>query len=200
LQFAPSKHINYNTDSFGLDSIQPVVVSREVLLESVSQKADKATVVMAANQSEQRPYLRYAAVGLLAIALTGFGGIKIYESGVKQHNLVQKQKADSRIESQIQEATFVISNPLPSLELEIATISGKYHIIAGAFREEANAHKKIGQLQDQGFNARLIGKNKYGLHQVTYTSVTERSEALSELRRIKSSFNKDAWLLVKELD
>ena len=200
LQFEPSKHINYNTDSFGLDTIQSAIVQREVVLENTIKKADKATVVMVANQNQQRPYLRYAAIGLLAVALTGFGGIKIYESGVKQHNLVQKQKADSRIESQIQEATFVISNPLPSLELEIPTISGKYHIIAGAFREEANAHKKISQLQDQGFNARLIGQNKYGLHQVTYTSVTQRSEALSELRRIKSAFNKDAWLLVKELD
>ncbi len=197
LQFEPSKGVNYNTDSFGLATIQPSMVSREVTLE---QPIEDAPIVLVANRSKQRPYLRYAAIGLLAVAISGLGGVKIYESGVKQHNLVQKQKADSRIESQIQEATFVIPIPLPSLELEIPTVSGRYHIIAGAFRMEANAHKKIAQLQQQGFNARLIGQNKYGLHQVTYTSVAGRTDALKELRRIKAAFNKDAWLLVKKLD
>ncbi|MEP2936613.1 MAG: SPOR domain-containing protein [Gilvibacter sp.] len=200
LQFEPSKHINYNTDSFGLEAIQPAMVAREVVIEQPVTEADKTPVIALASQATTRPYLRYAAIGLLAVGLTGFGGVKIYESGVKQHNLVQKQEADSRIESQIQEATFVIANPLPSLELEIPTVTGRYHIIAGAFRMEANAHKKIAQLQELGFNARLIGQNKYGLHQVTYTSLEQRTDALRELRHIKSAFNKDAWLLVKTVD
>lgn len=200
LQFEPSKHVNYNTESFGLDTIQPVFINREVVIEQPQEEAVIETPVVVLGQSKPRPYLRYAAVGLLAIGLTGFGGVKIYESGVKQHNLVQKQEADSRIESQIQEATFVIANPLPSLELEIPTVKGRYHIIAGAFRMENNAHKKIAQLQEQGFNAQLIGQNKYGLHQVTYTSLEQRTDALKELRRIKAAFNKDAWLLVKTLD
>ena len=150
---------------------------------------------------EQRPvYLKYAAIGLIAIGLTSFGGLKIYESGVKQHNYVQSQDAKDRVQNSIQEATFVISNPLPSLEVNLPKYQGRYHIIAGAFREEANAHKKIAQLQAQGFEARLLGKNKYGLHQVSYESHSERSAALKALRNIKNNNNKDAWLLVKQFN
>ena len=63
--------------------------------------------------------------------------------------------------------------------------SGKYHIVAGAFRIAANAHKKVRKLKAQGFDAYIIGVNKYGLHQVVYKSYENRLEALRALRKIK---------------
>ena len=77
--------------------------------------------------------------------------------------------------------------------------TGKYHIIAGAFRIQENAEKKVEQLISEGYSARQIGQNKYGLHQVVYASYEDRLEALRSLRDIKRSQNKDAWLLVQEL-
>ena len=56
------------------------------------------------------------------------------------------------------------------------------------------------QLKKQGFNARKIGANKYGLHQVVYSSYTDRLEALQALRDVKKTHNKEAWLLVKDLN
>lgn len=197
ISFEPSAENNYLTASFGLSQFVQPAMSRS----SEDAIALEAEPLLFTPTQEQRPvYLKYAAIGLIAIGLTSFGGLKIYESGVKQHNYVQSQDAKDRVQNSIQEATFVISNPLPSLEVNLPKYQGRYHIIAGAFREEANAHKKIAQLQAQGFEARLLGKNKYGLHQVSYESHSERSAALKALRNIKNNNNKDAWLLVKQFN
>lgn len=198
IEFIPALAVNYLTESFGLSSFVGSAISREV--EADSNKEQEAAPLLFTPRKRQPVYIKYAAVGLIAIALSGFGGIKIYESGVKKHNYVEKQKADQQLEATIQEATFNIVTPLPTLNLEVPKTQGKYHIIAGAFRLEANAHKKVSQLQNSGFNAQLIGVNKYGLHQVTYKTLNDRLEALKTLRDIKANHNKDAWLLVKELD
>uniref|UniRef100_UPI0035C851DC SPOR domain-containing protein n=1 Tax=Aurantibacter sp. TaxID=2807103 RepID=UPI0035C851DC len=116
-------------------------------------------------------------------------------------NILAEQEAQSEIESKIQEATFVISNPLPTVKVTLEKeVLGNYHIIAGAFRIEKNCDKKIKQLKVDGFNARKIGVNKYGLHQVAYQSFTDRQEALDALKTIKHDQNSSAWLLVKALD
>ncbi len=126
--------------------------------------------------------------------------MKLYEGSVQQHNFAEKQKANTLIENQIQEATFFIDNPLPSLNVTVTKQVGKYHIIAGAFRVKENAEKKISQLSEQGFAANIIGVNKYGLHQVAYSSHENRLEALQTLRTIKKANDKDAWLLVLDLN
>ena len=126
--------------------------------------------------------------------------MKLYEGTIQEHNFAEKQKANTIVENQIQEATFVIENPLPTLNITFSKQSGKYHIIAGAFRVEENAKKKINQLQEKGFSARMIGVNKYGLHQVAFSSYEDRIEALKNLRTIKKTQNQDAWLLVQELN
>ena len=145
-------------------------------------------------------YLKYAAIALVAISIAGFTGMKLYEGEVQKYNFAEKQKANSIVENQIQEATFSFENPLPILNITFKKQTGKYHIIAGAFRVESNADKKIQQLREKGFTPALIGVNKYGLHQVAYESFQERLDALKNLRKIKNTQNPDAWLLVKEIE
>ena len=114
-------------------------------------------------------------------------------------NFAQKQKANSKLEKEIQQATFSIASPLPVLELSVTKQTGKYHIVAGAFRVKENAHRKATQLHEKGFAATTLSANKYGLHQVLYASFKNRLDALKNLRTIKRTENNDAWLLVKEL-
>ena len=105
------------------------------------------------------------------------------------------------IDRQVQEATFVIDIPLPAVTLTVSKVpTGNYHIIAGAFRIEENSDKKVEQLLAEGYKARKIGANKYGLHQVVYSSHSDRLEALKTLRNIKRTHNSAAWLLVKDLN
>lgn len=198
VQFIPSASENFNTSSFGLSSFNSPEISRQETHMGKVEKSD-LPLLFKPEKKTFTPYIKYAAIGLLAIALSGIGGMKIYEGEVQKYNFAEKQKANSLVEGDIQQATFVISNPLPALKITVPKRQGKYHIVAGAFRVEANAHKKLNELIEKGYAPELIGQNKYGLHEVVYNSYEDRLEALAALREIKRSENKDAWLLVKEL-
>ncbi|MEZ4792938.1 MAG: SPOR domain-containing protein, partial [Gelidibacter sp.] len=67
------------------------------------------------------------------------------------------------------------------------------------YRIEENSFKKVEQLQALGYKARMIGVNKYGLHEVVYASYQTSDEALKALRQIRHEHNASAWLMVKEL-
>ncbi|MEZ4875288.1 MAG: SPOR domain-containing protein [Flavobacteriaceae bacterium] len=193
LQFVPYEKENYSTAAFGLSSFISPSIERQI-----TAPEEKVIPIHRFKTKTAIHYGRYAAIGLIALTLGGFGGLKIYETQVENFNLAEKKKADSQLETQIQEATFVITD-LPPLTISIPKRSGKYHIIAGAFRIEENAQKKVQQLSQKGFPAQLIGVNKYGLHQVEYSNHEDRLEALETLRSIQRNENKEAWLLVQEL-
>lgn len=193
IQFIPSEKENFSPSSFGLSSfvspkIERIAEETPSKLVSIAQEKKKTAI----------PYMRYAAIGLLAITLGGFSGLKIYEGEIEKYNFAEKKKADALVETQIQEATFVIES-FPALTISIPKHRGHYHIVAGAFRFEENAHTKVTQLTDKGYLARIIPANKYGLHQVVYSSHQDRLEALQMLQKIKQSENKEAWLLVQDL-
>ena len=196
IQFIPSEKENFNTASFGLASFSSPLVERA----DISEEEKQPIPLYSEKKKTTYPFLRYASIAAIALVIGGAGGLQIYEGQVEQHNFAEKQKADSLVNSQIQEATFVIDNPLPALTLSVTKNEGRYHIVAGAFREEQNAQKKIDQLNAEGYKAQMVGINKYGLHQVVYSSHTSRSEARSTLRAIKHTVNKDAWILVLDLN
>ena len=199
LQFEPAAKMNYLKEAFGLAKFTSQPVSREVYKQKVVALEEKAPIALTPERRASRPYLKYAAVGLLAIGLSGFTGLNIYKSQVNEHNLAEMQKANTILESQIQEATFIIDNPLPSVTLKVSKQSGNFHIVAGAFRMEENAEKKVQELKELGYKARRLGENRYGLHQVVYSSYESRNDALKALWDIKRSLNSGAWLLVQEL-
>ena len=130
----------------------------------------------------------------------GFVASNYYVENINTQNQIAQEEANQQLESKIQEATFVIENPLPAVTLNVKKEVGNYHIIAGAFRVEENSDKKVEELKALGYDARKIGVNKYGLHEVVYASYHDRLEALSALRDVKREHNSAAWLLVKELD
>jgi cell division septation protein DedD len=106
---------------------------------------------------------------------------------------VQKQ-----VQDKIQEATFLIENPMPSVTLTVKVEKLSYHIVAGAFRNEDNAEKIFTSLLDAGFKARRLAPNRHGLFPVLYGSFATYAgaqEALTEIHKI----NPDAWLMVKQL-
>ncbi len=197
LQFEPSSEINFLTDSFGLASFETQALQREVYRKQV-EKLEEKTPILFTPESRRSSILKYAAIGILAIGLSGISGLNIYSSQVSKHNIAEQQEAESQLQEQIQQATFVIDNPLPSVTFEVEKQSGNYHVVAGAFRVEENADKKVKELRAEGYKARLIGANKYGLHQVVYSSHESRREAINKLYEVKKT-NEGAWLLVQEL-
>lgn len=195
-QFEPLANKNYLKEAFGLSPYTSAIISRELKASSETE----ATIPLRSEKQNSRPYLKYAAIGLLAIGLAGgYTGINLYSSQVTEHNLVEQHKAENQLEQQIQRATFVIDNPLPAITLNVDRQSGNYHVVAGAFRMAENAEKQVLDLQAEGHNARLLGENKYGLHQVVYSSYESRRDAINALNKIKRESNAGAWLLVEEL-
>lgn len=198
LQFEPIAENNYLKEAFGLSGFSSQEVLRETYKKQAEEVEEKAPVAFTPERRSSGSWLKYAAVGLLALGLGGAAGMNFYSSQITEHNLAEQQKAATQLENQIQQATFVIPNPLPAVTLKVAKQSGKYHIVAGAFRLEENAEKKVQQLKKEGYKARQIGANRFGLHQVVYSSHEDRLESLRTLREIKKS-NPGAWLLVQEL-
>lgn len=198
LQFEPLKESNFLTEAFGLSNVPATAVKREIYKKQVEELEEKAPIHFTFERREKRPYLKYAAIGLLALGLSGFTGLNIYSNQVNEHNVAEQQNAESQLHKKIQQATFIIDNPLPEITFTVTKQSGNYHIVAGAFRVEENAHQKVGELREEGHKARYIGANKYGLHQVVYSSHQTRIDALQKLREVKNS-NDGAWLLIQEL-
>lgn len=199
--FQPDVHINYLTEAFGTAEFVTSSVQRKSAVVPVAELVvDTPEAVTMARPVKSRPaYWKYAAVGLVAVGLSGFMTANWYSNQVTNHNLAAQQEADSRLEQRIQKATFAISDPLPVVQFNVTTQRGKFHVVAGAFRQKENAQEKLAQLKANGFQAKYIGENKYGLHEVIYDSYDTRREATNALIKIRSEVNPSAWLLVKEL-
>jgi len=197
--FEPAYNLNYLTDSFGLSQFEAPTVTREVYKEEAEAIEKVVPIAVTPEKRQSKPYLKYAAIALIALTLGGFGASKFYVNQIETHNQLAQEQAIQELDTKIQQATFNL-NPFPAITLNIIKQTGNYHIVAGAFRIEENCEKKVKQLKSDGFSARKIGANKYGLHQVVYASYEGRLDALKALRTIKKTHNKDAWLLVQKLD
>lgn len=187
LVFTPSEEINYLRDSFGLQSYHSSAIKREVYKQ-------KIVPVAKIEKKKNRSYFKYAAS--VAVLLTiGTLGWKNNQEKQQKAFEIQQQEA---VEKKIQEATFFISNALPEINLDLVKeVPKKYHLMAGSFREKANADKLVKQLQNKGFDAKIVGVNKWGLNQVAFESHATRETAVKKLNQIKESHAKDAWLLVR---
>ena len=197
--FEPTYHLNYLTDSFGLSQFVTPAVTREVYKEHVEAIENVVPIAVTPEKRQSKSYLKYAAVALVALTLGGFVASNFYVNQIEAHNQLAQRKATQALDAKIQQATFNL-NPFPAATLSVTKQTGNYHIVAGAFRVEENCDKKVKQLKADGFSARKIGANRYGLHQVVYSSYDTRFQAKKALMSIKRTHNRDAWLLVKKLD
>ncbi|MEO5788858.1 SPOR domain-containing protein [Gelidibacter sp.] len=204
--FEPSNNSNFLTEAFGLSEFKTSNINREVYKQQVETLEDIIPIHItperriSRDSTTARPYLKYAAVALIALTAGGFAVSNYYGNQVETHNQLAQEAASEQLDAKVQEATFVIENPLPAATLNVEKQQGKYHIIAGAYRVEENSNSKVEELQALGFKARKIGVNKYGLHEVVYSSYETGNEALNALRDIRQNYNKEAWLLVRELE
>ncbi len=198
--FEPQQQVNYLTTSYGLSSFVSTPITREVLKEEVTALEEQIPFIITPEQRQKgnfRPLLKYAAVALLALSL-GFTGYSLYNTN-KNNQLLAQEEAQELVSKNIQEATFFDTEPLelPAVFIEINKKPTKrlHHVIAGAFREHRNAERKVKQLRRKGYDASIIGVNKFGLYQVAYDSFFYSKEALKAYNTIRRTESKDAWIL-----
>jgi hypothetical protein len=188
--FEPNLAINFLTESFGLETINSSAISR--------YKQEVKPLVPAFIEEDKKgipAFIKYAATAAILLTL-GFAGYNGYQQNEEKQVLAIQEKA---IQKKIQSATFVISNPLPTINLNVVKETSKpFHVVAGAFQIVENAEKKVKELRAKGYNAKIIGVNKWGLTQVTFNSFADRNDAINNLYKIQKTISKDAWLLVRE--
>lgn len=204
--FQPLDKVNYLTSSFGLASFVTSQVTREVLKEKVAELEDRIPLIITPEQRDKssnglRPYLKYAAIFLLAVS-TGLTGLRFYNESTNAAQSA-REEAQQKVMEHIQEATFFDAAPieLPAVNLNVITKKkavSMHHIVAGAFRFKKNADKKIRLLKRRGYEAEYLGTNDHGLHMVTYSRYSDAQLALKALRQIKNTQSRDAWMLSKK--
>jgi len=69
----------------------------------------------------------------------------------------------------------------------------KFHLIAGCFSNVNNAKRLVSQLNNEGYDSKIIGKNEQGLHMVTYRTFETESKALKVLNEFESQ-GRSTWL------
>ena len=158
-----------------------------------------------------------SVAALIAVVFGGLYGYKLYNDKlVDELTLVVQNDAQEKVEKTIQEATFVMSNPIDAIEVKVndsqgttntsntdtSTVSESlklpYHIIAGSFKNEDNAKKRAKELQDLGYDqATILGQNSYQMYMVVYKSFSDYNTAINELKVVQQNDNEEAWLFTK---
>ena len=208
LVFTTSDNTNYLPESFGLSSVVSPVIRRNYIQETIQETQKEETVfeeeikepvVIPINSGRKKyPFIKYGVAAAVILGI-GFFANDYYGNYIESQTLLVEKSVQKEIENKIQEATFVIENPnIEPVTLAIKEEKLNYHIVAGAFREEANAEKTYLELSEQGYKSRRLDKNKYGLYPVLFGSFQTRAEAEQNLKEIRN-VNPEAWLLVQEL-
>ena len=200
LVFIPAENSNYLTDSFGLAPFVSQLVKRTVAVAEDSTEtitiADEPIVIPI---SRRYSFMKYAAVFVIALSVVGGIGYSYNQNQIEAETLLVEAAVQQKVQTKIQEATFFIENPLPGVTLNVKDKTYMYHIVAGAFRSEDNANKAYQELIRQGYSARKIPQNKYGLYPVLFGSFETYPQAYKAMREIRKSKESEAWLLVKDL-
>ena len=207
--FKPNTAINYLTDSFGLAGFNSPEIARanqitsevETIVEapvSIDNTVEEETPVIPLNgKNRTKNWMKYAAA-VAVFASAGTYGYKLYfDYTIEQQTSIVEKTVQEKINQKLQEATFVIPNPINAVDLTLEeTHTEKYHVVAGAFRSKQNAIKAMNDLISKGFEAHLLTENKYGLIPVAFGSFSNLNEAQNLKTEIKAKDSVEAWLLI----
>lgn len=202
LIFSPYNQSNYLTSSFGLSPFVSPIVKREIFeqkLEALEVSEATETIDLISESNNYYPYLKYAAIFVLGLGLTATLGYGIYKNEIATQKIIVESAVQRQVQNKIQEATFFIESPLPAVTLLLKEGKLPYHIMAGAFRDDANAQRVFEDLRGKGYEAKRIERNKHGLYPVLYGSFSTYAEAEKMKNEIRVKENTQAWILIESL-
>ena len=208
ITFSPLGSVNFNINSFGLSSfhrkpILKVIVEPKIISLMEDKNKDDLMFKPENDGTKKSGILRYAAVGIIGIALVG---VSYYfgDQYVSSQRLVAQKQAQKQIEKNVQEATFDLGS-LNAVEVNVTSVLAPeevvldqvyYSIIAGSFRSLKNAENKIEALKEEGYEtAELAQVNPEGLYRASYGRFTTKKEAINLLYFLKYTLKEDAWYL-----
>tara|TARA_B100001769_G_scaffold271682_1_gene264898 strand:- start:1216 stop:2181 length:966 start_codon:yes stop_codon:yes gene_type:complete len=208
IEFFPSRQINFDSNSFGLKPFQRNLIKKIIpvsdnknLFHMDNQTKDDLMFTPEEKKS-QNPFLKYAAIAILTIALLGtsyyYGDKYMTEEKIEATKIAQK-----KIKDNVLNATFDLGT-ISKIELNFDAENNYiqpvaeynfYSIIAGSFRSMSNAEKKLSTLIEEGYNAEYSKSSPEGLYRVAYGRFESKKEALKLLNFIRYTLEEEAWYL-----
>jgi hypothetical protein len=199
LIFTPYDQTNYLSSSFGLSPFVSPMVKREIFEQQLEALEKTETIQLVPEHKNKYTFLKYAAIFVLGLGLTATVGYPIYQNEIETQKIIVETAVQRQVQNKIQEATFFIESPIPAVTLTVKEGKLPYHIMAGAFRDEANAQRVFEDLSEKGYKAKRIERNKHGLYPVLYGSFTTYTEAEKLKNEIRAKENAQAWILIESL-
>jgi len=205
IEFIPWGKVNFDLKAYGLKPFkrEPFTTNTISNLMENSNKEDLMfTPEKKKSSSKKSPLLKYAAVGVIGIALLSVG-YYFSDRYVTEERIAAQEKAQQQIEKNVQEATFDLGS-LDPIEVKVVaapqaqatTLDQEYYsVIAGSFRLIENAEQKVSQLIDEGYPAALAENNPEGLYRVAYGRYNTKKEAINMLYFLKYTLEEEAWYL-----
>ena len=223
LRFIPHGKINFDPNAIGLNAFQKPPLKAQIKAASVvppiSNASSKSSPMQGNKESlaftpekkedDRPPYVKYAVIGVIAVALLGaayYFGNQYLES----ERLKSTQLAEKRIAKNVEESTFdlgTIAAISYETEAKVETVEDDsiqveggqfYSVIAGSFRDQANAERKLAALKEQGFEgASFAEQSADGLIRVAYGRFESKRQAFQLLNFINKGLEEEAWYLVE---
>lgn len=206
--FTPNDEVNYLMASFGLKSfitpeisrvVQEVVTTTIPEIKTVSEIENEVTIVPIKKYEYQAPnhnYLKYAAAVALFCSV-GFFGYKFYfDKQIEQQTLYVQKEVQKKVTNKIQNATFAIDFEMPKITVLETEVIKPYHLIYGVFRNPKNAEKALEEIQQNGFEGKVLPVNNHNLIPVAYGSYATEDDATIVKNEINRTSNTEAWILI----
>ena len=223
LRFIPHRKINFDPNAIGLNAFQKTPLKAQIKVASVvppiSNASSKSSPMQDNKESlaftpekkedDRPPYVKYAVIGVVAVALLG----AVYYFGnqyLESERLKSTELAEKRIAKNVEESTFdlgTIAAISYETEAKVETVEDNsiqveggqfYSVIAGSFRDQANAERKLAALKEQGFEgASFAEQSTDGLIRVAYGRFESKRQAFQLLNFINKGLEEEAWYLVE---
>ncbi|MDR9399296.1 MAG: SPOR domain-containing protein [Salibacter sp.] len=224
LQFEADKTVNFDRDSFGLESViaRPVSVKSSSAVESRSEPEPETP--------RSTSWKRVAAAAVL-LPIVGYGAwfltaTDVLKPDYKFHTSDLNPFTDKicevyhprsgsvdlsfeEIKSQKNFDDFILvedGRTIPVADGKPAGSGsdrkttknqrGNYHLIVGCFGEKRNAERYMNKLTKLGYDPYIVDV-KNGLLRVSAENLTSRSTAEESLSKVKTEVQSGAWLLTK---
>ncbi len=202
--FTPFEKVNYAKSSFGLAPVKARYIMREERAFDMKTTAfswKKASIISASFlvfagiigyvNKEQMKYQLADMLGSTTrtvIDLPHFSSNypAIYPQSYEKDTIFQKSLVHATVKKQV-------NSQFEKKQAGVTKKSLQYQLIAGAFKYETNAQKKLKQLREQGFDKSKILGIFNGMNMVAYYTFEHRKKALKVLRLLRSQ-GKEVWL------
>ena len=207
IEFEPYGKLNFESSVFGLSPFIKKPLKAIKKSKTVSLLVTGEDLVFLPENKKihiSKSFYQYAAIGLIAIVLSG-SSLYFGDQYFSEQRLINQENAQNKIQDNIHSATFNLGK-LNSVSLSIGVVKKKnfaglenpyYSIIAGTFRNKAYAERKIKSLQKEGYSAALADINPKGMFRVAYGRFKSKKEAIKLLYLLKYTLKKDAWYLIE---